>query len=111
MNATALNTVTCAGCHTPIDAADSFFTSVGEVCMDCHARVEAAEMAMRARAEAEPKSLEGNLINGGSIVGLLTMLAAAVWFIGGLSVGVVFFYPPILFLIGLFGFLKGLVAR
>lgn len=108
MNAAALNTTTCAGCHTQMDPADAFFTSVGEVCMSCHAQVEAAEMAMRARAEAEPRSLEGNLVNGGSIVGLLTMLAAVVWFVGGLAAGVVFFYPPILFFVGLFGFLKGL---
>ncbi len=42
--------------------------------------------------------------------GLLMMIIAAVWFFAGLYVGYIFFYPPILFVIGLFGFLKGVLT-
>jgi len=111
MNA-AIATVTCAGCHESVSPSESFFSAYGEVCGTCHAKVEIAEMAMRARAEQENSgSFEGGLVNGGSIVGLLTMLAAVVWFVAGMAAGVVFFYPPILFMVGLFGFIKGLVSR
>ena len=39
--------------------------------------------------------------------GIALMALAALWFFGGLAVGYIFFYPPILFLIGLVTFLKG----
>ena len=45
----------------------------------------------------------------GSIAGGLgLMLLSALWFFGGLAVGYIFFYPPILFLIGLGVLVKGL---
>jgi hypothetical protein len=44
----------------------------------------------------------------GMVGGIIMMLIAVLWFFGGLVFGVIFFYPPILFLIGLFGLLKGL---
>jgi hypothetical protein len=40
--------------------------------------------------------------------GLAMMAIALVWFFGGLAAGVIFFYPPILFVIGLVGLLRGL---
>ena len=40
--------------------------------------------------------------------GIAMMLIAVVWFGAGYMAGVIFFYPPILFLIGVFAFLKGL---
>lgn len=47
-------------------------------------------------------------LDAGMIGGALMMIIAVVWFIVGWAAGVIFFYPPILFIIGLFGFLKGL---
>jgi hypothetical protein len=47
-------------------------------------------------------------VNAGVVGGLLMMLLAAVWFFGGLAVGIIFFYPPILFIIGLVALFKGL---
>jgi hypothetical protein len=41
--------------------------------------------------------------------GLLAMIGAIVWFFGGLAFGIIFFYPPILFVIGLVAFIGGLV--
>ncbi len=48
--------------------------------------------------------------NGGALAGLGLMVLAVLWFVGGLFVGYIFFYPPILFLIGLVAFLKGLFS-
>ncbi len=37
------------------------------------------------------------------------MLIAVLWFVAGLFAGILFYYPPILFIIGLVAFCKGLV--
>ena len=47
-------------------------------------------------------------IDNGMAGGIAMMVIAAVWFGAGYLAGVIFFYPPILFLIGVFAFLKGL---
>ncbi len=39
--------------------------------------------------------------------GIIMIVIAVVWFVGGYSAGIIFFYPPILFLIGLYAFFKG----
>jgi len=36
------------------------------------------------------------------------MIGATLWFFGGLAVGIIFFYPPVLFIIGLGVFFKGI---
>jgi hypothetical protein len=46
--------------------------------------------------------------DAGMMGGLAMMAIAAVWFFGGLAVGIVFYYPVILFIIGLVGFVRGL---
>lgn len=43
------------------------------------------------------------------IGGLLIMILAVVWFVGGLMVGILFFYPPILFIVGVVAFINGLI--
>jgi hypothetical protein len=55
------------------------------------------------------RSLEGKVANGGIVGGIVAMVIAVVWFVVGLAAGRIFFYPPILFIIGLVGFIKGLV--
>jgi hypothetical protein len=47
-------------------------------------------------------------VNSGVIGGVLMILIAVVWFFGGLAVGVIFFYPVILLMIGVFSIIKGL---
>ncbi len=42
--------------------------------------------------------------------GVLMMLIAAVWFIVGLAANFIFYYPPILFVIGAVAFIKGLLG-
>ena len=74
------------------------------------------DRATRRRAQAKEsklksRSYEHRVINGGMMGGLAAMAIAAVWFIVGLALGVIFFYPPILFVIGLVGFIKGMVSR
>jgi hypothetical protein len=61
--------------------------------------------------EKSGRSLEGHLLNSGVGGGILAMIGAVVWFIAGLMNGVLFFYPPILFVIGLGAFFKGLTRQ
>lgn len=48
-------------------------------------------------------------INSSLWGGIGMMVLAVVWFVGGLFFDIIFFYPPILFIIGLVAFVKGLV--
>src|SRR5579864_5476375 len=50
-------------------------------------------------------------VNAGMIGGLLMMLIAVVWFVSAWAVGIICFYPPILFVIGVIAFLRGLANR
>lgn len=52
----------------------------------------------------------GFAVSGTVAGGLLAMLIAVVWFVGGLAVGIIFFYPPVLFILGLVGFIRGLAG-
>ena len=44
------------------------------------------------------------MTSGGGLKGLLMMVGAIVRFFGGLAAGYIFFYPPIMFIIGLIMF-------
>ncbi len=46
-------------------------------------------------------------VNAGVIGGILMMVIAVVWFIAGLMGGYIFFYPPILFVVGIIAIVKG----
>ncbi len=64
-----------------------------------------ARKTRRRSAYREPRESE---FNGGVAGGLLIMLLAVVWFVGGLFAGFIFFYPPIMFVAGLVTVIKGL---
>jgi hypothetical protein len=49
-------------------------------------------------------------VKKGVLGGLIMIAIAVTWFLVGLAIGYVFFYPAILFIIGLYAFLKGAVT-
>ena len=57
----------------------------------------------------QPQEVEGK--SGSVITGVLMMVGAIIWFVVGWAGGVIFFYPPILFIFGLITFFKGLASR
>jgi hypothetical protein len=65
----------------------------------------------RPRSGGDRQRGGGLVISSGVITGLLMMVGAVVWFIVGLFAGWVFFYPPILFVIGLVRFIMGLMGH
>jgi len=56
-------------------------------------------------------SSEKKMISKGMLGGGIMMAIAVVWFFGGLYAGYIFYYPPILFLIGVYALVKGLINR
>jgi hypothetical protein len=56
-------------------------------------------------------SFEKGLADKGALAGVLMMVIAVVWFVCGLIfLNRIFFYPPILFVIGVIAFIKGLTS-
>lgn len=71
---------------------------------------ERAEAKRKAEEAANGgQSLEGGIFNSGVMGGAAAMAVAVVWFVIGLANDYIYFYPPILFVIGLGAFLKGLM--
>ena len=54
-----------------------------------------------------PTAAAGGNPFGGKWGGLLAMVGAVVWFMAGLMTDTIYFYPPVLFVIGLGAFMKG----
>lgn len=108
-------TVRCGMCGIAVRRADAFIALDGTAkCTRCEWKDmnrKAAEAAFAKGANgAGPFAPEAAGIRKG-VAGGVTMIAiAAVWFFVGLSAGYVFYYPPILFLIGVYALLKGLAT-
>ena len=89
-----------------------------ETCPECSVPFsETKAQVVRQRAEAMGSNDEGGAfapekagLRAGVLGGLLMMLIAVVWFVGGYAAGYIFYYPPILFLIGVYALIKGLAT-
>lgn len=57
-----------------------------------------------------PTPAKGQFWDSSVLGGIALMVIAVVWFFGGLAVNIIFFYPPILFIIGLVALVKGIFA-
>jgi hypothetical protein len=68
-----------------------------------------AEKAQR-EGDKGSHSFEKGVFNSGVVGGILAMGGAVLWFVVGLMNDIIFFYPPILFVIGLGAFFKGLAG-
>ncbi|WP_254506496.1 hypothetical protein [Anatilimnocola floriformis] len=57
-----------------------------------------------------PEPAKGQFWDSSILGGLALMAISVVWFFGGLAAGFIFFYPPVLFIIGLVVMIKGLAS-
>jgi hypothetical protein len=80
-------------------------------------QAEADRLIQRERelaAEAAPSGggggfgLEQKGIGKGVVGGIIMIIIAVVWFFAGLAADRIFFYPPVLFCIGLYALIKGM---
>ena len=56
-----------------------------------------------------PREAVARASNGSIITGILMMVGAVVWFVAGLAGDVIFFYPPVMFVLGFIALVKGLM--
>jgi hypothetical protein len=68
------------------------------------------KLEQEAKAEdiTQGSSPEAAGIRKGVLGGVIMLVVAVVWFFGGLATGYVFFYPPILAVIGIYAIIKGI---
>ena len=97
----------------------------GTVCEGAHITLEEAGLAIRSANTDGNGRFDFDDVPGGAfqlsisssgfatqvITGLLMMLGAVAWFIGGLAIGYIFFYPPILFILGIGTMIKGFLGK
>ena len=77
---------------------------------------EAKEQESRARRKQGRERSSGGERSGFSISpavggGLVMMVIAVIWFVVGLAAGILFYYPPIMFVLGFVGFIRGLFGH
>jgi hypothetical protein len=71
-------------------------------------------VALEQKAKEEEVSsgafgVEKKEIQKGVLGGLIMIVIAVIWFFAGLAAGYLFYYPPILFVIGLYAVIKGAI--
>ncbi len=54
-------------------------------------------------------AIEQKGIKKGAVGGILMIVVAVVWFFVGLEAGYIYFYPPVLFCIGVYALIKGVI--
>ena len=94
----------CFHCSRSVATANAAYSQRGEVvCDNCLKLEELAKSPAMAAGGLEYDAPGPHCSSGsGAVGGVIMMAAAAIWFVGGLAVGIVYFYSPILFVIGLF---------
>jgi len=97
----------CPACGEMIIAGAAKCRFCGEI-FDARLRATAAEKKSKYESDAFRHEKRG--IEKGVLGGIVMMAVAVVWFVGGWICGFIFFYPPILFIIGLFALIKGLAT-
>jgi hypothetical protein len=61
-------------------------------------------------ANEGPREAVARGSKGSIITGILMMVGAIVWFVAGLAGDVIFFYPPVMFVLGFIALVKGLMS-
>jgi hypothetical protein len=79
-------------------------------CPQCGASYKAAKIERDNPAGGDAFAPEKAGIDKGVVGGIAMIVIAAVWFFGGLAAGYIFYYPPILALIGIYAVIKGLTT-
>jgi hypothetical protein len=74
-------------------------------------RLVALEKAAAAEPDTGVFAPEKAGVKKGMLGGIIMIAIAVVWFFGGLAAGYVFYYPPILFAIGVYALIKGALDK
>jgi len=82
----------------------------GRVCRECKVDVRELRQALHDGTPDDGESFESRAAGSGIGGGVAMVVISLLWFFGGLAAGHIFFYPPILLVIGLFAIGKGLLS-
>ncbi|HEX3151542.1 MAG TPA: hypothetical protein VHR66_25925 [Gemmataceae bacterium] len=86
-------------------------------CVSCGERFFVEEPAddiqakRAALAEGGAHTTKSGSVAGGVAIGVVMMIVAVAWFVGGLAVNHIYIYPPIMFVLGLIQVIRSLVGR
>lgn len=87
-------------------------------CPDFNIDQEEADRLIKLERDAKEEeestgifATEKKALKAGVWGGITMIVAALIWFIAGLANGYIYFYPPILFGIGIFAIIKGLKRK
>ncbi|MCC7139105.1 MAG: hypothetical protein IT460_11845 [Planctomycetes bacterium] len=95
----------CPACDTRYPVADP-------TCPRCgRSRAKARRDAGLAAGDDDSFAFERKAAGSGVLGGVALMTLAVVWFVLGWRGGRIFFYPPVLFVVGLVAFARGLTGR
>jgi len=96
----------CDACGRSIRTPASYAGKTAR-CPGCRSSIR-APLADEPAPPAAPEPVARRTAGGDPTFGGFVLMAGAVlWFVVGLSAGKVYFYPPILFVVGLSSFLRG----
>jgi hypothetical protein len=74
-------------------------------------KVQTDSLKFQPRPDERRSRTQGGFhVNPSILGGIGMMIGAIIWFVVGLSFNYIFFYPPVLFILGVVAFVKGLVS-
>ena len=117
-DSTIIAEIDTAGCHLCDVAFHLKCLQDPTKCPSCGRDFQLLQAMAREQEQQEQEKLsdtgrfapERTGVRMGVLGGLVMMVIAVIWFGLGLAAGVIFYYPPILFSIGVFALLKGLLT-
>lgn len=91
-------------------ACDQQYPADQSRCPACGASYTAARIEKNNPEDGDGFGPERKGVAAGVVGGIVMIVIAALWFFGGLAAGYIFYYPPILALIGVYAVFKGLAT-
>lgn len=106
----------CTTCSSLIEGEDNFGTGDSYLCKPCFDKSDVVLEGVSAEASSHGTNFyastpRSNMGAGGALTAILMMVGAVIWFVVGYMAGYIYYYPPILFLIGLYRLFKSFSNR
>jgi hypothetical protein len=84
----------------------SYHSEAGQLCGSCFQQKEALERDGRLQESTTGGASVTNNSSSGPLTGILMIVGAIIWFVVGLSLDRIFFYPPVLLILGIISIVK-----
>lgn len=105
----------CTTCSSLIEGEDNFGTGDSYLCKPCFDKSDVVLEGVSAEASSHGTNFYASTprsnMGAGALTAILMMVGAVIWFVVGYMAGYIYYYPPILFLIGLYRLFKSFSNR